>query len=166
MNKKYISISTRDKHKTGMCFKQTTNSRTVAITNLDGETKILENVSWDNLLEKIETEYGLTIDYYDLYIMGTHTHITRSLKILRNTEPQTELMMVKSDIPIRITDDNVIRKTRKRWDIDQLTELFGPIGRWDVSFVKDMEEAFDSSSTFNQPIGDWDVSSVHTMERM
>ena len=144
----------------------------ITITNLEGESKTLENVSWgDGLLQRIEAEYGLTVDYYDLYDTNEDddeaAHITNSLKFLRNTEPRTELLLVKSDVPIRITDNNVIRDDWSPvWAIEKMKTMFGPIDKWDVSFVRNMGGVFAGNLRFNEPIGNWDVSSVNDMDNM
>jgi surface protein len=42
-----------------------------------------------------------------------------------------------------------------------------PLGKWDVSKVRDMFRMLDSATSFNQPLlADWDVSSVMHMDGM
>ena len=46
------------------------------------------------------------------------------------------------------------------------TRLLGPIGKWDVSQVTDMNELFFDRETFNYELSDWDVSRVTEMQQM
>ena len=49
---------------------------------------------------------------------------------------------------------------------DRPNGLDGPIGTWDVSRVTNMDEIFNSATSFNDDISQWDVSSVTTMNAM
>ena len=138
----------------------------VSITTLNGERKTLGNVRRPELLlRRIETEYGLTIDHYDLYDEPTGEHVTKSLSVLKATSCDN-LVIVKSDKPIRITDDNIIITWDNTWDLNKMVRVFGKIVDWDVSFVTNMDRAFFSADQFNEPIGCWDVSSVVSMRMM
>ncbi|MBR6611821.1 MAG: BspA family leucine-rich repeat surface protein, partial [Campylobacter sp.] len=43
---------------------------------------------------------------------------------------------------------------------------FSGIEEWDVSHVTDMNNMFQSATSFNQPLDNWDVSNVTNMSGM
>jgi surface protein len=147
------------------------------LTNLAGDTTQLTNIKdADELMKSIEEAYGVSFDKIDLF-SEEHDRLTKSKKFMDGVLKERggddlDVMIVFSDKPVRVMDENVV-KVRVRadnipygWDIEKMTDVFGAIEEWDVSFVKDMHCLFYDAGSFNQDISNWDVSSVEGMDRM
>jgi surface protein len=146
----------------------------IKITDMSGaETEVVCDDA-SSLMVGIKEQMGLSIDCFDLF--HDDIHVTKSQKQMESfeLEDKMELMIIKSDKPIRILDETVIRDQEayipdwdiKYWDIKNMEKKFGPIEEWDVSFVSNMCYVFRNASSFNQDISGWDVSNVTCMSGM
>ena len=52
------------------------------------------------------------------------------------------------------------------WNIREMEKHFGPIGKWNVSWITNMDNVFKYNLSFNEDISDWDVSNVTSMNNM
>ena len=70
---------------------------------------------------------------------------------------------------------NMAQVDISNWDVSNVTDMsfmFGfssfnsPIGKWNVSNVRNMQELFCGATQFNQPLEEWNVSNVENMSWM
>jgi surface protein len=105
------------------------------------------------------------LSFLDVPTLVQKKVVCRSWKLLL-----TNTICQKAPIPQAFQSRTELREAVKKYtkyniiDADEFAETYGwPIGRWDVSNIRNFLQLFDSEGSFNENIGSWDVSSATSM---
>lgn len=144
----------------------------IRIVDMGGQDTMLvfeqQAVCMNDVLHEITKRMNTPFSFFDLFHEAYCITETKKGMDCFKVVNRMVFHIVIYDRHIRITDDAIKRKKGcyTSWDIRRMKHSFGPIEKWDTSFVTDMAHAFRGCFMFNQDISGWDVSSVTDMRCM